>query len=277
MFGNAEQTTSPSSSHEMVDIALDSNSDAGNNNEHNGHDHDLSDMHGITIGHKHYSHRSPSLRAAVLGANDGLVSISAILMGVIAGNTSDRFLLLTSVSAILGGSISMAVGEYVSVSTQRDSERADIQKEIDEHSKGPEYVKRELDELTNIYIKRGLNRILARQVAVELSKGDVIRVHMQDELGIDIDNLSSPSKASFYSGISFLFGSVIPLCALFVKNQMARILTIIAIDIVLFILFGYISAKLGGAPKLLPCIRIILGGLFALGITYAAGYLFSII
>lgn len=237
----------------------------------------IPDMHGNLIGHKHYSHRSPALRAAVLGANDGLVSISAILMGVIAGSVSDRILLLTSISAILGGSISMAVGEYVSVSTQRDSERADIQKEIDEHAKGPEFQRRELDELTNIYINRGLNPELAKQVAIELSKGDVIRVHMQDELGIDIDNLSSPSKAAFFSGISFLFGSIIPLFALFVRNRIARILTIIAIDIILFIFFGYISAKLGGAPKILPCVRIIIGGLFALGITYAAGYLFNII
>src|SRR5690349_20859805 len=115
------------------------------------------DPHGSTIGHKHYSHRSPVIRAAVLGANDGLVSVSAILMGVIAGNTTDHFLLLTSISAIMGGSLSMAVGEYVSVSAQRDSERADINKEIAEHAKGPESQQHELDELTNIYVNRGLS------------------------------------------------------------------------------------------------------------------------
>jgi len=235
------------------------------------------DPHGVTIGHKHYSHRSPVLRAALLGANDGLVSISAILMGVIAGNTGDRILLLTSVSAILAGSISMAVGEYVSVSTQRDSERADIQKEIDEHAKGPESVQRELDELTAIYINKGLSPELARMVAEELSRGDVIRVHMQDELGIDIDNLSSPSKAALFSGISFLFGSIIPLVAIFVKNKWIRIGTIVVIDLILFIFFGYLSARLGGAPKGRPIARIITGGLFALGITFAAGYLFSLL
>ena len=235
------------------------------------------DPHGTTIGHKHYSHRSPVLRAAVLGANDGLVSVSAILMGVIAGQTSDRILLLTSVSAILAGSISMAVGEYVSVSTQRDSEKADIQKEIDEHAKGPESRQRELEELADIYVNRGLSAPLARQVAEELSRGDVIRVHMQDELGIDIDNLSSPSKAAFFSGISFLFGSVPPMISLFFKNKWLRIGIIVFIDVILFIIFGIVSSKLGGAPMMRPVFRILLGGLCALAITYAVGYLFTII
>lgn len=243
----------------------------------NGNNSHVIDPHGGAIGHKHYSHRSPSLRAAVLGANDGLVSVSAILMGVIAGNTTDRILLLTSISAILGGSISMAVGEYVSVSSQRDSERADIQKEIDEHAKGPEHRMRELDELTGIYVQKGLNQRLAREVAEELSRGDVIRVHMRDELGIDIDELSSPSKAAFFSGISFLFGSIVPMISLFIPNRLIRILIIIAIDIVMSILFGIISARLGGAPLFKPCVRILIGVLGALGVTFAAGYLFSIL
>ena len=198
-------------------------------------------------------------------------------MGVIAGNTTDQILLLTSISAIIAGSLSMAVGEYVSVSTQRDSEKADIQKEIDEHAKGPEHVRRELDELTIIYINRGLNPKLARQVAVELSKGDVIRVHMQDELGIDIDNLSSPSKAALFSGLSFLVGSAPPLIALLIKTKLIRILVIVGIDLILFTIFGVLSARLGGAPVRRPCIRIIIGGLGALGITFAVGYLFNIL
>ena len=102
-------------------------------------------------------------------------------------------------------------------------------------------------------------------------------MHMQDELGIDVDNLSSPSKAAFFSGISFLFGSIVPLIAILVKNRLARIMTIVGIDVVLFTIFGVLSAKLGGAPVRRPCIRIIFGGLCALGITFAAGYLFNVL
>jgi len=196
-------------------------------------------------------------------------------MGVIAGKTSDKILLLTGVSAILAGSISMTVGEYVSVSTQRDSEKADIRKEIEEHAKGPEHVRRELDELIGIYVDKGLSERLARQVAIELSKGDVIRVHMREELGIDIDNLSSPIKAAVFSGLSFLVGSIAPMASLLVKNAVARIAVIIAIDVVMFIAFGIISARLGGSTAFRACVRITIGGLCALAVTFGIGYVFG--
>ena len=230
------------------------------------------DPHGVTIGHKHYSHRSPLLRAALLGANDGLVSVSAILLGVIAATVPDQILLLTSISAIVGGSLSMALGEYVSVSTQKDSELADIEKEKREHAKGPESQEMEMQELAQIYEQRGLSKTLARTVAEELSKGDVIRVHMQDELGIDIDNLSSPLKAAVFSGFSFLVGSSIPLFCLLVRSIIPRIIVLVIIDIILFIFFGIFSAKLGGASIWKACLRITIGGLIALGVTYGVGY-----
>jgi vacuolar iron transporter family protein len=233
------------------------------------------DPHGVTIGHRHYSHRSPQLRAAVLGANDGLVSVSAILLGVSAATSNDKLLLLACLSAIVGGSLSMALGEYVSVSTQRDSERADIEKERKEHAKGPYHRERELQELADIYVNRGLSPALARTVAEELSKGDVIRVHMHDELGIDIDNLSSPSKASLWSGLSFLFGGSVPLISLLVNgnSKWLRVGVLVAIDMILFILFGLISSKVGGAPVLRPCLRIAIGGILALVVTFGVGML----
>lgn len=274
----AESSTSGSRSKSMNDHQH--GKQYGNANEYNLPDfHNLDvekDPHGIYIGHKHYSHRSPFLRAALLGANDGLVSVSAILLGVIAATQSDRVLILASVSAIVGGSLSMALGEYVSVSTQRDSEKADIQKEKDEHAKGPVSRAMELQELALIYEKKGLNSQLAKQVAEELSKGDVIRVHMRDELGIDIDNLSSPTKAAFFSGISFLVGSSIPLLCLLFKKTWIRIAVLASIDILLFLLFGFLSAYLGGASIIKACSRIAIGGIIALAATYAAGYLLGV-
>lgn len=236
------------------------------------------DPHGVTIGHKHYSHRSPGLRAALLGANDGLVSISAIVMGVIGANVADRFLLLSALAALTGGTLSMALGEYVSVSVQSDSEKADIQKEIEEHAKGPEFQQRELEELAGIYEAKGLDPELAMTVAQELSKGDVIRVHMQDELGIDVDNLSSPIQACIFSGLSFLFGGAIPLIAMIFQQKLIRIIVIIVIDLILFFLFAVVSSKLAGSPKIFKaCFRLVFGGFLALSCTFLTGYLFTIL
>ena len=228
--------------------------------------------------HKHYSKRSPNLRAALLGANDAVVSVSAIIMAVIAGDVANRILLLTSISAIVGGSLSMAVGEYMSVSTQRDSEKADIKKETEEHAKGPEAQQRELQELTAIYIHKGLPPALAQVVAEELSKGDnVVRIHIMEELGINVDELSSPTKAAFFSGLSFLFGGVFPLFALLFTNKWYRVGAVVAIDTVLFVFFGMLSATLGGSSKAKATVRVLIGGLVALAVTFGVGYLFTVI
>lgn len=178
--------------------------------------------------HVHHSNRAPWLRALVLGANDGLVSVAALLMGVGSGSPDLAVLRLSGVAALISGALSMAVGEYVSVSSQRDSERADIQKEIEEQLKGPEAQARELEELASIYISRGVPEDLARQVAVALTEKDVIRAHARDELGIDIDELSNPLQAAVISAFTFAGGAALPLLsAVFLNSQTGRLIAII--------------------------------------------------
>ena len=164
----------------------------------------------LTHPERHTSHRVGWLRAGVLGANDGIVSTSSLLMGVAAGTTATGVLLTTGVAALSAGSLSMAVGEYVSVSSQRDSEQADIAKERHELEKYPDH---ELDELTAIYESKGLSPVLARQVAVELSKGDLLAVHMAEELGITEETIARPVQASVVSAASFAVGAALPLLA----------------------------------------------------------------
>jgi VIT1/CCC1 family predicted Fe2+/Mn2+ transporter len=177
--------------------------------------------------HTHHSNRAPWLRALVLGANDGLVSVAALLMGVGSGSSDLDFLRLSGVAALISGALSMAAGEYVSVSSQRDAERADIEKEILEQLKGPEAQARELDELTQIYTERGVPQELARQVAVALTEKDVIRAHARDELGIDIDELANPLQAAVVSALCFSFGAALPLLsAIFLSDPQMRLLAI---------------------------------------------------
>lgn len=177
--------------------------------------------------HTHHSNRAPWLRALVLGANDGLVSTASLLMGVGSGSTDLAVLRLSGVASLLAGALSMAVGEYVSVSSQRDAERADIEKEIMEQLKGPEAQARELDELTQIYVERGVPGDLARQVAVVLTEKDVIRAHARDELGIDLDELANPLQAAVVSAMTFTLGAAIPLLsAIFLGDPTSRLIAI---------------------------------------------------
>lgn len=177
--------------------------------------------------HVHHSNRAPWLRAMVLGANDGLVSVAALLMGVSAGDDSLRFMRLSGVAGLIAGALSMAAGEYVSVSSQRDAEKADIHKEIQEQLKGPAAQARELEELTQIYESRGIPYNLARQVAEHLTETDVIRAHARDELGIDLDDLANPWQAAIVSAICFSAGAAIPLLAgAFLADQTSRLISI---------------------------------------------------
>ena len=177
--------------------------------------------------HTHHSNRTPWLRALVLGANDGLVSTAALLMGVGSGSSDLAVLRLSGVAALISGALSMALGEYVSVSAQKDAEKADIDKEIQEQLKGPEAQARELDELAQIYVDRGVPEELARQVAVALTEKDVIRAHARDELGIDIDELANPIQAAVVSALCFSFGAALPLLScIFLPNATHRLIAI---------------------------------------------------
>jgi len=218
------------------------------------------------------------LRAGVLGALDGIISIAAIILGVSAGSDNIRFLILSAVSALVAGSLSMAFGEYLSVSSQTDSYQADIKKEIDEHNKGPEARRRELDELVDIYIERGLSPTLARTVAIELSKDDPVRAHVRDELGINVHDFVSPFQAAFSSCIAFFLGGLLPALTLFIPNSLSRMITLVCVSEFLFVVIALTSCRLGAGNGYLGVIfRLLVGGSLALGITYGAGKITSLI
>ncbi len=212
--------------------------------------------------------RLNSLRAAVLGANDGIVSTAGIVIGV-AGATLVPFAILTAgIAGLSAGALSMAVGEYVSVSAQRDTERALLDKERRELAEMPE---EELAELAGMYEAKGLDSELALQVANQLHAHDALAAHAETELGIDPDNLTSPWAAALSSAVSFTVGSLLPLLAIVLAPTSLKIpVTVVAVAAAL-VLTGYLSARAGGTPYLRSIIRNVLGGLLAMGVTYWIG------
>lgn len=219
---------------------------------------------------KHYIDRSPWLRAAVLGANDGIVSVGSILMGT--GQAEQRVVILAGVSALVGGALSMALGELVSVYSQKDSEKADIEREIAEQNKGPEAQEHELLELQEIYISRGLQHDTARTVAEQLSKFDVIKSHARDELGIDMDDLSSPWQAAGVSCVSFALGAAVPLLsAVFVKSSVVRVIVTAVSSMATLAVCGGLGSVIGGSNFWKGSLRVTTGGAVALATTYGIG------
>lgn len=212
------------------------------------------------------------LRAAVLGANDGIVSTAAIILGV-AGATSDRSAILTAgFAGLVAGALSMGLGEYVSVSSQRDSELAFIEQEKRELAENPEG---ELEELAELYENKGLSKKTARKVAEELTEHDVIKAHLEAELKIDEEDLSSPTHAAVASAISFTVGALIPLVAVLIASANLRVgVTFMAVVIALFIT-GYLSATVGGASRRKAVLRVVIGGALAMAVTYGVGHLFG--
>ncbi len=213
------------------------------------------------------------LRAAVLGANDGIVSVASVVVGV-AGATDDRVVILTAgVAALVAGALSMAVGEYVSVSTQRDTEKSLLQKERLELKNSPE---NELEELISIYEKKGLSRHTAELVGKELTLHDALGGHADAELHIDPHNLINPWYAAYASGIAFFSGAIIPIIAIVLSPaQYSTQVTFISV-IVALVITGALSAIAGGSKKRTAVIRVVLGGVFAMVITYAIGSLFGV-
>ena len=210
------------------------------------------------------------LRAGVLGANDGIVSVAALVVGV-AGATTDTAALFTAgIAGLVGGAISMALGEYVSVSSQRDSERALIAKERGELREMPE---EELEELTQLYRDRGLSDATARQVAHELTAHDALSAHLEVELHIDQNDLVNPWHAAISSAISFTLGALLPFLAILLPPPEWRVpVTFVAVLIALAVT-GTVSAHLGGAPKGRAAIRLVIGGALALVATWLIGTL----
>ncbi len=226
--------------------------------------------------HTHYSQRAPWLRAAVLGANDGLTSTAGLLMGFGAAGVNTRTLLLAGVSGLVSGALSMCIGELVSVWSARDSERADIAKEIAMQNSGPEARAHELCELTQIYVDRGLTHDLAQSVAEQLTEKDVIKAHCRDELGLDIDNLANPYTAALASGTSFALAGSIPfLAGVFVESYSARLISIVCSTAGGLAIFGAAGAVLGGANVVIGSLRVLAGGAVAMSITFGVGRVLS--
>ena len=205
----------------------------------------------------------------VLGANDGIISTACLILGVAAADATRSTIITAGVAGLVAGAASMAIGEYVSVSSQRDAEQADIAKETWELEHTPEH---ELDELTAIYKGKGLTQELARAVAVQLTKEDALKVHMAEELGITHLTLARPVQASVSSAGSFSVGAAIPLIAVALASSSQRIATTIVVAVFALIALGVSSAIAGGAHPLRPTFRVVFGGSVAMAFTMTVGH-----
>lgn len=213
------------------------------------------------------------LRAAVLGANDGIVSVAALVVGVAGASADTQHILIAGIAGLLAGALSMAAGEYVSVSTQRDTEKSLLAKERWELENEPE---KELEELTVLYQQKGLSRETAEHVAQELTKHDALAAHLETELHIDPENLTNPWHAALASALSFVAGAIVPLLTITLPPETMRVpLTFIAVIIALAIT-GSWSAKVGQAPVIPATIRVVIGGALAMAVTYGIGALFGV-
>jgi len=219
---------------------------------------------------RHRFDRIGWLRAAVLGANDGIVSTASLMIGVAASSASTSAIAVAGLAGLAAGAMSMAVGEYVSVSSQRDTENADIRKETAELERSPDS---ELNELTHIYVQRGLEPVLARSVAEQLTAADPLGAHLRDELGITHATKARPWQAAFVSVISFGLGAAIPLIALAVAGGIDPIAVIAIAALVVLAITGAVGGHLGGAPVTRAAIRVLIGGGAAMAITALVGNL----
>jgi VIT1/CCC1 family predicted Fe2+/Mn2+ transporter len=229
-------------------------------------------MNDIGGGEHHFSERIGWLRAAVLGANDGILSTASLMVGVASANTGRPAVLLAGVAGLAAGAMSMAAGEYVSVSSQSDTEKADLEREKEELEKSPE---KELEELRGIYVKRGLDRDLALQVAQQLTAHDALGTHMRDELGLSEIHTARPVQAAFASAASFAIGGALPLVlAIVVAPRL--IIYAIPVGSLLFLAFlGAASASAGGSHRGHAAFRVTFWGALAMALTALVGRLFG--
>ncbi len=219
---------------------------------------------------RHASHRVGWLRAGVLGANDGIVSVASLIIGVAASGASLHPILVAGIAGLVAGALSMAAGEYVSVSSQKDAEQADIALERAELQSDPAY---ELEELTRIYEARGLDRPLAEQVAKRLTEVDPLHAHLRDELGFSEDMYARPMQAAVVSAVSFTLGAGVPVIAMAVVPNELRVAVTALIALTLLAVLGSVGARLGGARRLRAAVRVTLGGGLAMALTAGIGRL----
>ncbi|GAA3935143.1 VIT family protein [Microbacterium soli] len=230
----------------------------------------MTDAHGDEPHGTGLGQRLNWLRAGVLGANDGIVSVASLVVGVAGATSGTTALVIAGLAGLVGGAISMALGEYVSVSSQRDSERALIHKEREELRTMPD---EELEELTLLYRERGLSESTARQVATELTAHDALAAHLEVELGIDQDDLVNPWHAAVSSAISFTIGALLPLLAILLPPAGWRVPVTFTAVLLALALTGWISARVGGASPVRASARLVLGGALALLATWLIGTL----
>lgn len=222
----------------------------------------------------HRAHRAGWLRAAVLGANDGLVSTASLMIGVTAANPGkDTFLITAGVAGIVAGAMSMAVGEYVSVRSQNDVEESDRQMEIDHLAADPDG---ELLELAEIYVERGLTQELAEEVARQMHARDPLEAHLRDELGQTPQNKARPMQAALASAASFTLGGLIPFAGAFAPTPGTIALSIVGFAMAGLLVTGILSAKTAGRAILAPTVRVMLGGAFGMAVTAGIGRLLHI-
>ncbi|MGB2833295.1 MAG: VIT family protein [Methylotenera sp.] len=221
----------------------------------------------------HRSHRIGWLRAAVLGANDGIVSTASLVIGIAAANATHETILLTGVAGLVSGAMSMAAGEYVSVSSQSDTENADLAREREELATQPEH---ELEELTGIYIKRGLTPELSKQVAMQLTSHDALGAHARDELGIIETMNARPVQAALASAATFAVGSLLPLLVVWFASSSQLVLFVAVMSLTFLALLGGLAAKAGGASVWKGSLRVTFWGALAMLATAGVGSLFGI-
>lgn len=219
---------------------------------------------------QHFITRIGWLRAAVLGANDGILSTGSLIVGVAAAAAQHHEVLVAGVAAVVAGAMSMAAGEYVSVSSQADTEKADLEREREELRDFPKY---EHDELAEIYVKRGLDRALAKKVANQLMKKDALGAHARDELGINTISTARPIQAALTSAASFTAGASMPLMVTLLSPLNLMIWTVSIGSIVALALLGSIGAYLGGANAFIAAARVTFWGAFAMAVTAGIGSL----
>ena len=224
-------------------------------------------------GEPHYVTRSNWLRAAVLGANDGIVSVSSLIVGVAAADASQSAVIIAGVAGLSAGAMSMAAGEYVSVSSQSDIERVDIEREA---CALKDFPKEELAELAEIYVKRGLSAENAQIVAKELTEHDALGAHVRDELGITEDQSANPMQAAFTSGVTFSIAAAIPLMAAWLAPATSIIHVVLFVTVLALAALGALGAKAGAAPLLRPTLRVVGWGVFAMVVTAGIGWLFGV-
>jgi len=222
----------------------------------------------------HRTHRIGWLRAAVLGANDGIVSTASLVLGVAAAGASAKSILVAGVAGLVAGAMSMAAGEYVSVSSQSDTERADLDRERKELAADPGH---EHEELAAIYVGRGLDAELATEVSRQLMKHDALGAHARDELGISETLTARPVQAALASAATFAVGAVLPLVVVLIVPTTALMWSVSVSSLVFLALLGSLAARAGGASVMTSALRVTFWGAIAMGLTAGVGYLFGVV